>query len=518
MRALIIAAMAVVWSLPSIAVDLPKDTQAVVGTWIVQPQSPPGALIDTVIFTQGKDGVTGVWNSQGQQTGYKISGVKVHEGSVSFKVSYGTYGDGVWRGKLSIQDELRITSVGEDASAPATILRRASPAELAEVEAGAPKNLITHKIQLPALHDLPSNGMGLTPPMGWNSWNKFALTIDDQAVRGIADALVSSGLRDAGYIYVNIDDGWQGRRDQEGVLHPNSKFPDMKALADYVHSKGLKLGIYNSPGPVSCGGYVGSHGYETQDAATFARWGIDFLKYDWCSAGSIYKTQPEMQALYQKMGAALQATGRPIVYSLCQYGLFDVGSWGRKVGGNLWRSSGDVADKWESMSSNGFENHGNGDYAAPGSWNDPDMLEIGNGGMTVQEYRTHMTLWSMLAAPLILGNDIRHMSADIKEILLNKEVIAIDQDSLGRQGRRVIQKGSSEIWVKPLADGSAAVALFNRGEKDAQISVVWSDIGLKGAQKTRDLWQHSDLGEQTHGYGALVPAHGSVLLRAAAVQ
>ena len=259
MRALIIAAIALVWSLPSVAVDLPKDTQAVVGAWIVQPRSPPGALIDTVIFTQGKGGVTGVWNSQGQQAAYKISSVKVHEGSVSFKVSYGTFGNGVWRGKFSTQDELRITFVGEDASGPATILQRVSPAELAEVQAEVPKNLITHKIQLPALHDLPSNGLSLTPPMGWNSWNKFAPTIDDEAVRGIADALVSSGLRDAGYIYVNIDDGWQGRRDQEGVLHPNSKFPDMKALADYVHSKGLKLGIYNSPGPVSCGGYVGSH-------------------------------------------------------------------------------------------------------------------------------------------------------------------------------------------------------------------------------------------------------------------
>jgi alpha-galactosidase len=517
MRALIVAAMGLLWSLQSIAVDLPKGAQAVGGAGIVQPRSSPGALIDTVIFTQGKDGISGVWNSQGQQTGYKISGVKVHEGSVSFKVSYGTFGDGVWRGKISTQDELRITFVGEDATTPATILRRASPAELAEAEAKT-KNLITHKIQLPVLRDLPSNGLSLTPPMGWNSWNKFALTIDDQAVRGIADALVSSGLRDAGYIYVNIDDGWQGSRDQEGVLHPNSKFPDMKALADYVHSKGLKLGIYNSPGPVSCGGYVGTHGYETQDAATFARWGIDYLKYDWCSARSIYHTQQEMQALYQKMGAALQATGHPIVYSLCQYGLFDVGSWGRKVGGNLWRSSGDVADNWQSMSSNGFKNHGNSDYAGPGGWNDPDMLEIGNGGMTVQEYRTHMTLWSMLAAPLILGNDIRHMTSDVREILLNKEVIAIDQDPLGRQGRRVIRKGSSEVWTKPLADGSTVVALFNRGEKDAKISVVWSHIGLKGAQKMRDLWQHADLGERPHDYGALVPAHGVILLRATEVQ
>jgi alpha-galactosidase len=378
----------------------------------------------------------------------------------------------------------------------------------------AADRFITDKIALPPLRVLRANGLALTPPMGWSSWNHFAVNIDERVIRDVADAMVTNGLRDAGYTYVNIDDGWQGRRDVHGELHSNSKFPDMKALADYLHSKGLRLGIYSSPAPVSCAGYAGSHGHETEDAATFARWGVDFLKYDWCSAGEIYTTRAEMQALYQTMGAALQATGRPIVYSLCQYGLFDVGRWGRKVGANLWRTSGDISDSWAGMSNNGFEEHGDRARSGPGGWNDPDMLEIGNGGMSLVEYRTHMTLWSMLAAPLILGNDIRAMTSDVRAILSNKEVIAVDQDPVGRSGQPVAHFGSTELWLKPLSDRSTAVALFNRADTPSTMDIRWFSLGLRRVMRVRDLWSQTDLGS-LESYRADVPAHGSVLLKAA---
>src|SRR6202790_3023023 len=254
-----------------------------------------------------------------------------------------------------------------------------------------------------------------TPPMGWNSWNYFAGKINDAIVRAQADAMVSSGMRDAGYVYINIDDTWEADRDAQGVIRTNSKFPDMKALADYVHGKGLKLGIYSSPGPNTCAGYKGTYGHEEQDARTYAAWGIDYLKYDWCAARNLY-TDEEMQAVYQKMGDALLATGRPIVYSLCQYGRADVWKWGPEVGGNLWRTTGDIRDAWDSMAKIGFGQNQLSEWAVPGHWNDPDMLEIGNGGMTNTEYRTHMSLWSVLASPLIAGNDLRSMTSEIKEI------------------------------------------------------------------------------------------------------
>src|SRR6185437_3976904 len=242
---------------------------------------------------------------------------------------------------------------------------------------------------LPPVRTLPPNGLALTPPMGWNSWNKFNSKVDDKAVRDTADLMVSTGMRDAGYIYVNIDDTWEGTRDANGNIQSNQKFPDMKALAAYVHSKGLKLGIYSSPGPKTCAGYEGSYRHETQDARTYAAWGIDYLKYDWCSASLVY-TPEEMQGAYEKMALALRATGRPIVLSLCEYGWMDVGEWGAKVGGNLWRTTGDISDRYDAMARIGFGQNGREGVAGPGHWNDPDMLEIGNGGMTDDEYRTHM--------------------------------------------------------------------------------------------------------------------------------
>ncbi|MBV9158046.1 MAG: glycoside hydrolase family 27 protein [Acidobacteriaceae bacterium] len=363
-------------------------------------------------------------------------------------------------------------------------------------------------LPVPQLHDVPDNGLVRTPPMGWNSWNHFATKVDDAVVRAAADSLVSSGMKDAGYIYINIDDSWEGERDAQGNITTNKKFPDMKALADYVHSKGLKLGIYSSPGPKTCGGWEGSYGHEEQDAKSYAAWGIDYLKYDWCSAGAIYK-DADLRPVYQKMGDALQATGRPIVYSLCEYGKGDVWKWGALVGGNLWRTTGDISDTWNSMEEIGFSQAAISSYTKAGHWNDPDMLEVGNGRMTDDEYRTHMTLWSLLAAPLLAGNDLARMSKSTLDILTNKEIIAIDQDAAAHPVKRnVIEEGKTEIWTRELEDGSTAVALFNRGEQQASITVEWSKLGASAPASGRDLWAHKDVAFSGQSYTATVPKHG----------
>jgi alpha-galactosidase len=360
------------------------------------------------------------------------------------------------------------------------------------------------------------NGLATTPPMGWNSWNKFQARVSDQVVREITDAMVKNGMRDAGYIYVNIDDTWEGTRDEKGNIRSNEKFPDMKALADYVHSKGMKLGIYSSPGPKTCAGYEGSYQHEEQDAKTFAAWGIDYLKYDWCSATQVY-TADSQPGAYSKMGQALLDagldSGRSILYSLCQYGQADVGTWGANAGGNLWRTTGDISDNWVSMSNIGFDQQiGLEKFAGRGHWNDPDMLEIGNGGMNDTEYRTHMSLWSLLAAPLLAGNDLRSVAPDILEILTNKEVIAIDQDVLGEQGVRVSKDEDAEVWVRSL-DGGVAVGLFNRGRTPLPVTAAWSTLGITGTYKVRDLWAHSDRGSGTDAFWATVQPHGVVLLK-----
>ena len=361
--------------------------------------------------------------------------------------------------------------------------------------------------------------LAATPPMGWNSWNHFADKIDDATVRAQADAMVASGLRDAGYRYINIDDTWEGERDAAGVIHPNAKFPDMKALADYVHAKGLKLGIYSSPGPKTCAGYAGSLGHEVQDAQTYAAWGIDYLKYDLCSlgdrmrtAGGLDKAHEIELAAYRKMDAALKFTGRPIVYSLCQYGVASVWRWGASVGGNAWRTTGDITDKYARMMQIGLGQAGLSKYAAPGHWNDPDMLEVGNGGMNGTEYRSHLSLWAILAAPLLAGNDLTRMSPDTLSILTNREVIAIDQDPLGRQGDRVTAEGPLEVWAKPLKGGAHAVGLFNTADFPNYVEIDYPRLGLKGPARTRDIWAAKDLGKLTR-YRVLVPGHGVVLLR-----
>jgi alpha-galactosidase len=386
------------------------------------------------------------------------------------------------------------------------VAHRATPAE--DIPIPAP-------IAPPALHKVPYNGLAKTPPMGWNSWNLFADKIDDQTVRTMADAMVTSGMRDAGYVYINIDDTWEGVRDAQGNLATNSKFPDMKALADYVHSKGLKIGIYSGPGPRTCGGYPASFGHEEQDAKQWAAWGFDYLKYDWCAAGYVYPDSA-IHAIYQKMGDALHATGRPIVYSLCEYGRESVEKWGPEVSGNLWRTTDDIRDEWNSMMGNIHLQVKTAPYAGPGHWNDPDMLEIGNGHMTADEYRTHMSLWALTASPLLAGNDIRTMTDETKSILMNKEVIAIDQDALGKQASPV-KNGDLETWIKPLADGSVAVGVVNLGSAAAQATVKASDLKLAGAVKSaRDLWAHQDVKFAAGAYTATVAPHATLLLRVAA--
>jgi alpha-galactosidase len=401
--------------------------------------------------------------------------------------------------------ELTVTTPGSRAP---TVAKRVSPD-------GTPVSPYANlpKVKVPPLRKVSEGGVALTPPMGWNSWNHFHGSIDDAIVRQIADAMASDGMRDAGYVYVNIDDTWEGTRDANGNIRGNSKFPDMKSLADYVHSKGLKLGIYSSPGPLTCAGYAGSYGHEEQDAKTWASWGIDYVKYDWCSARQVYQAQ-DMRAVYQMMGEDLRATGRPIVFSLCQYGEQDVWKWGPLVGGNLWRTTGDIQDNWKRMSQLGFQlQTGLAKYAAPGHWNDPDMLEVGNGGMTDTEYKTHFSLWAMLAAPLIAGNDVRHMSNATKAILENKDVIAVDQDRLGKEGSPIAKSGETQVWAKPLEGGAYAIALFNLGETPARMSVKWSQVHLSGKLHVRDLWAHKNLGEVANGYSATVAPHGVAMIR-----
>jgi alpha-galactosidase len=377
-----------------------------------------------------------------------------------------------------------------------------------------------------------SAGLAATPPMGWNSWNHFAATVTDADIRATADVLVSSGMKDAGYIYVNIDDSWAGGRNADGTIRPNEKFPDMKALASYVHSKGLKLGIYTSPGPKTCTDYVGSYGHEEQDAKTYAEWGVDYLKYDLCSFDTfenvyLYQEKPAMakstesrvlglqqeKQAYEKMHQAVLATGRPIVFSLCQYGVGNVWEWGTTVGGNLWRTTDDITDTYDRMSVIGFGQAGLAKYAGPGHWNDPDMLEVGNGGMSEDEYRTHMTLWVILAAPLLAGNDLSKMSAETLAMLTNKEVIAVDQDRLGSQGDRVSAIGPLEVWSKPLAGGSKAVGLFNRGESSVPMTLELSTIGFTQGSTIRDLWAGKELHSEHGKVIVWVRAHGAALLR-----
>ncbi len=354
-----------------------------------------------------------------------------------------------------------------------------------------------------------SSSLAQTPPMGWNSWNKFGCNVSDKLIREIADAMASNGMKEAGFQYVNIDDCWQVSRDAQGtIVAEPERFPSgIKALADYVHGKGLKLGIYTDAGTGTCEKRPGSLNHEVQDGKTYASWGIDYVKIDWCNAEGL---DPEVQ--YAKFRDALAQSGRPIVFSICNWGVKTPWRWGPKTG-NLWRTTGDISDSYDSMSLIGFGQNGLEKFAGPGHWNDPDMLEIGNGHMKPDEYRTHMALWALLAAPLLAGNDLRNMSAETKELLTNSEVIAVDQDPKGIQGHRFWQEGPLEIWARPLADGSQAVGLFNRSESPTGMILDFKVIGAPASAKLRDLLNHKDLGTVQNSYSAEVPTHGVVLLK-----
>ena len=369
------------------------------------------------------------------------------------------------------------------------------------------------------------NGLAKTPPMGWNSWNKFACDgLNEKVVRETADTMVSNGMKDAGYQYVNLDDCWQSSRDADGnIVADAAHFPSgIKALADYIHSKGLKFGLYSDVGTLTCAKRPGSIGHEYQDAMQYAKWGVDYLKEDWCSTLPGQNAESSYTLMRDALADAAKKTGHPILFSLCEWGSNKPWLWAGPVG-NMWRSTGDIQDCWSCKKDWG----GNGvvqiidlvepiySYAGPGHWNDPDMLEVGNGGMTTEEYRSHFSLWALLAAPLLAGNDIAKMSADTKEILLNKEVIAIDQDSMGIQGHRVKKSGDLEVWSKQLADGGRAVILLNRGASAASISADWGDIGYPPALKAtvRDLWAKKDVGQFVANYTAQVPSHGVVMVR-----
>jgi len=363
-----------------------------------------------------------------------------------------------------------------------------------------------------------ANGLAVTPPMGWNSWNKFGCNVNEATVRRVTDAMVSSGMRDAGYLYVVIDDCWHGPRDAQGnITADHERFPSgMRALADYVHAHGLKFGIYSDAGRTTCGGRPGSQGHEYQDALTYAAWGVDYLKYDWCATGT-----RNAEEAYALMADALRASGREIVFSICEWGGNQPWLWASNIG-NLWRTTGDIYDHWDGVDrwQHGVMNIVDSNeplwpFAGPGHWNDPDMLEVGNGGMTDVEYRSHFSLWAMMAAPLIAGNDIAAMTPATHDILTNREVIAVDQDRLGVQGHRVWRDGNREVWVKPLAGGGRAVLLLNRGDAPVEIAANWAQLGWPTTlrARVRDLWQHRDLPRATGQVGATVAPHGVVMLR-----
>jgi len=369
------------------------------------------------------------------------------------------------------------------------------------------------------------NQIVLTPPMGWNSWNCWGLSVSDGKIRISANQFVKSGLADHGWSYINIDDGWEkSTRLPDGSITGNEKFPDFPALSEYVHSLGLKLGIYSGPGPLTCGGYPASYRHEFQDAQTWADWGIDYLKYDWCSYGKIAKDRslPELQKPYILMRKALDKVNRDIVYSLCQYGMGNVWEWGAKVGGNLWRTTGDITDTWKSLSSIGFRQDAMSPFAGPGHWNDPDMLIVGWVGwgprlhpsrLTPDEQYTHISLWSLLSAPLLLGNDLAQLDDFTLNLLTNDEVLAINQDPLGKQAGKVYDKEGFQFWKKELSNGSFAVGVFNLSDTTKSIHLNFSDLVPEGRLKVRDLWRQKDLATSSQGYDATVPPHGVFLIK-----
>ncbi len=383
--------------------------------------------------------------------------------------------------------------------------------------------------------------IALTPPMGWNSWNCFASAVSQEKVQAAADAMVSSGLINHGWTYINVDDCWEipanepadHRRAPDGHILTNKKFPDMKAMADYIHSKGLRAGLYSSPGPSTCGGYTASYQFEEADAKQYADWGFDYLKYDWCSYGNVAKqirkgpnppTALEIdQKPYAVMRDALLKQNRDILFSFCQYGMGNVWEWGEKLGGNCWRTTGDINDSWGSLNGIAFSQNGHEKYAGPGHWNDPDMLVVGMVGwgpslhptkLKPNEQYLHITMWSLLSSPLLIGCDMTQLDDFTLGLLTNDEVLAVNQDPLGKPAGRVADLGNGqEVWARDLEDGSKAVGLINRSEMPVDVTVKWSDLGITGPQTVRDLWRQKDLGTQDTAFTANIGRHGAMMLK-----
>lgn len=388
------------------------------------------------------------------------------------------------------------------------------------------------------------DNLALTPHMGWNSWYVWENNITDSIMRASAEAMVNSGMIDHGYMYINIDDCWAVKQnsndssllgepyDQNGMINSNGRFPDMKSLTDYIHSLGLKAGIYTSPGPTTCAGHAGAYQHEEKTIRRFTEWGFDFLKYDWCSYGkvAINDSLSELKKPYLIINDILKKQDRDIILNLCQYGMGDVWKWGKSVGGHSWRTAGDLGGSFEGIGTalfrDGFDvytNNGLHKYGGPGGWNDPDYILIGllsnwkgsivPSPLSPNEQYTQISLWSLQAAPLIFSGDITRLDDFTLCLLTNDEVIDVDQDPLGRPGWRVTKNNGLEVWKRPLEDGSIAVGMFNRGEKETKITALWSDLGIKGRQKVRDLWRQKDLGSFNDKFVAKVGRHGVVMVR-----
>jgi alpha-galactosidase len=367
--------------------------------------------------------------------------------------------------------------------------------------------------------------LALTPPMGWSSWNYFGCDgLNEEIIKGIADAMVETGMKDLGYKYLVVSECWNIGRDSLGnILYDEEKFPSgMKALSDYIHSKGLKMGIYSCAGSMTCAERPGSRGYEFQDARQYAEWGVDYLKYDWC-----YTSTQNAEASYSIMRDALYAAGRPIVFSICEWGLSKPWTWGKDVG-HLWRTTGDITNNWDFPDAKEGKFWGGGvrllldlqkglsKYAGPGHWNDPDMLEVGNGGLNVIEEKTHFSFWCLLAAPLIAGNDLRNMDKTTLEILTNKEAIAVNQDRLGIQGDVIFEEGNTyEIWKKTLVNNDFAVCFFNSSDSVITRSVSWKEnyFNLNGNYDVRDLWKKKVIGTTSEILEIKLQPHETLFVR-----
>ncbi|HZR82184.1 MAG TPA: glycoside hydrolase family 27 protein [Candidatus Binatia bacterium] len=416
-------------------------------------------------------------------------------------------------GSVALVAAAAIVAVGCTSRDPAEQPTRATPA--AATAPGA-----TAAPAVASRGDAAWEELAATPPMGWNSWNRFHCDVSEELIRETAAAMVATGMRDAGYRYVVIDDCWQVARDSGGhIVADPVRFPHgMKALADHVHGLGLRFGLYTDAGNLTCQRRPGSRGFEAEDARQYAAWGVDYVKYDWCNTRGM-----DPHVAYATMSSALRATGRGIVFSICEWGVSSPWTWARGVG-HLWRTTEDILPCWDCTTEMGGLSWpaildlqvGLAEYAGPGGWNDPDMLQVGNEGMTVPESRAHFSLWAILAAPLMAGNDLRDMPPETRAILTNRDVIAIDQDALGVQGRKMRDSGDLEVWSKPLADGGVAVVLFNRDEAEREIAVRWSEVGLlaDSSPAVRDLWSGRDHGRVPGGFAARVPPHDVVMIRA----